>query len=63
MSADESFIVVCPYCGEEVELYIELDVRGTFVQDCAVCCNPWRVRVYRDEDERYVELSRADGSE
>jgi hypothetical protein len=57
------FLVQCPYCGEEVEIYVEPDVRGAFVQDCEVCCNPWMVRTVRDGGERYVEVSRADGSE
>ncbi len=59
----ELFDVTCPYCGEGLEIYIEADVHGDFVQDCEVCCNPWLVRVYRDGDERSVEVSRADGSE
>jgi hypothetical protein len=59
----EDFVVTCPYCGEDIEIYVELDVRGTFVQDCDVCCNPWRVRVVRDRDDRHVEVGRADGSE
>ena len=61
------FLVTCPYCGEEVEIFVEFDVRGTFVQDCEVCCNPWLVRVERGEGgedaERYVSVGRADGSE
>jgi hypothetical protein len=57
------FFVTCPYCGEEIELYLEPDVRGTLVQDCEVCCNPWRVRVYSTGEERELEISRADGSE
>jgi hypothetical protein len=57
------FPVVCPYCGEEGEIYVEPDVGGRFVQDCEVCCNPWTVRVVVEDDERRVELSRADGSE
>jgi hypothetical protein len=28
-----------------------------------VCCNPWTVRVMREDDELYVEIGRADGSE
>lgn len=58
-----AFPVTCPYCGEEVEMHIEEDVRGTFVQDCEVCCNPWRLRVRIEDGERYVDVSRADGSE
>jgi hypothetical protein len=60
--ADE-FLVMCPYCGEHSEVYIEADVSGSFVQDCEVCCNPWRVRVLGRGDDRDVEVSRADGSE
>lgn len=60
---EERFFVTCPYCGEEVEIYLEPDVRGQFIQDCEVCCNPWLVRVARDGDERDVEITRADGSE
>ena len=60
--ADE-FFVTCPYCGEQVEIYIEPDVRGSFVQDCEVCCNPWLVRVTYDGGERYLDVRRGDGSE
>ena len=62
---DSVFVVTCPYCGETVEVYLEPDVRGTLIQDCEVCCNPWQLRVsVEDEDgERYVDISRADGSE
>ena len=58
------FVVTCPYCGEDVEIYLEPEVRGSLVQDCEVCCNPWQLRVSSDDDgERYVDISRADGSE
>ena len=60
---DTEFTVTCPYCGEELEIYLEPDVRGTLVQDCEVCCNPWQVLVTREGDERWVEVVRADGSE
>jgi len=63
MKTDETHLVTCPYCGEEVEIYVELDVRGSYVQDCEVCCNPWMVRVSREDGETYIEVSRADGSE
>jgi hypothetical protein len=56
-------MVTCPYCGEHVELFVESDARGRFVQDCEVCCNPWTVHVSGAGEHRSVELSRADGSE
>jgi len=63
MTYDDAFPVTCPYCGEPAEVYVEADVTGTFVQDCEVCCNPWRVRVWGRGPDRAVELARADGSE
>ena len=60
---DAPFLVACPYCGEEGEIYVEPDVHGSFVQDCEVCCQPWQVRVGYDQGERYVDVSRGDGSE
>lgn len=60
---DDLFPVTCPYCGENVEIYLEPDLTGTFVQDCEVCCNPWQVRITYDDGERYVDVGRADGSE
>lgn len=60
----EELAVTCPYCAERVEIWIEADVFGTLVQDCEVCCNPWLVRVERgDGDERFVSVTRADGSD
>ena len=59
----DEFLVTCPYCGEQVEIYVEPDVRGSFVQDCEVCCNPWRVHVSGRGDDRIVQVMRADGRE
>ena len=47
-TADTDAAVHCPYCGEAVE--IALDPGGgavqEYVEDCQVCCRPWRVRVH-----------------
>lgn len=49
--ADTEATVWCPYCGEAVE--IALDAGGgasqQYVEDCAVCCQPWRVNVTYDD--------------
>ena len=63
MPMEEEFVVECPYCGEQIDVYVEADVRGSFVQDCEVCCNPWRVRVSGRGEQRTVHVTRADGSE
>lgn len=49
-TADSEATVHCPYCGEAVE--IALDPGGgshqDYVEDCEVCCQPWRVTVRYD---------------
>jgi hypothetical protein len=60
---EEQFVVTCPYCGQDVEIYIEADIKGTFIQDCEVCCNPWRVRIGNVDGAREISIARADGSE
>src|SRR5207249_5987298 len=59
----DEFWVTCPFCGEQLEIYVEPDVSGSFVQDCEVCCNPWRVHVSGRDEDRAVYVTRADGSE
>jgi hypothetical protein len=59
----DEFLVTCPFCGEQVEISVEPDVSGSLVQDCEVCCNPWRVNVSGRGEERTVHVTRADGSE
>ncbi|MCZ7686434.1 MAG: CPXCG motif-containing cysteine-rich protein [Sandaracinaceae bacterium] len=52
--------VQCPWCFELLELYLDPETEGTFVQDCDVCCRPYQVTVWRDESgEVLVEVSRA----
>ena len=47
-TADTSAVVVCPYCGESSD--VSLDPGGgavqEYVEDCPVCCQPWRVTVH-----------------
>jgi Cysteine-rich CPXCG len=65
MPDDESqseFAVTCPYCGEQVEIFLEPDLMGTLVQDCEVCCQPWEVWVGYEDGRRLVEVRRGDGS-
>jgi len=57
---DDSATVRCPYCRERVELFVDPDTNGMFVEDCAVCCRPWAVHVsLGDDGERTVEVGPA----
>ncbi|HYT04112.1 MAG TPA: CPXCG motif-containing cysteine-rich protein [Gemmatimonadales bacterium] len=46
-AAESEVLVICPHCGEANEL--GLDPGGgpeqQYVEDCQVCCRPWRVTV------------------
>ena len=52
--------VQCPYCFESIELFVDPQTRGSYVEDCEVCCRPWTVHVERDDAGRlFVSLGRA----
>lgn len=51
-TADTSAVVQCPYCGEAVEIGLDPGSGSVqqYVEDCAVCCQPWRVTVTYQPD-------------
>jgi uncharacterized Zn finger protein len=43
---EDSVEVLCPYCGEPSTIAVGLEEEDEeFVQDCPVCCRPWKVRI------------------
>jgi hypothetical protein len=46
-TADTDAIVSCPYCGEPIEIILDPGSGAVqeYVEDCEVCCQPWRVSV------------------
>jgi hypothetical protein len=46
-TADMEAMVRCPYCGQEVEIGLDpgSGAAQEYVEDCPVCCRPWRVAV------------------
>jgi hypothetical protein len=62
-TAETGATVHCPYCGQAVD--IALDPAGgaeqEYVEDCQVCCQPWRVQVqYDGEGGATVSVSALD---
>lgn len=43
---------MCPYCGEVITIGLDPGSGRvqTYVEDCQVCCQPWRVHVQYDRD-------------
>ncbi len=38
--------MVCPYCGEALELGVDFSVATQeYIEDCAVCCQPMLVTI------------------
>jgi hypothetical protein len=51
--------VTCPHCGETMSLTLDPagGVEQEYVEDCEVCCRPWRVRLsYDAAGVAHVEL-------
>ena len=50
--ADVETTVWCPYCGEPNAIALDPDggARQEYVEDCQVCCQPWRVTVHYHAD-------------
>ena len=49
-TADTGAVVWCPWCAQAVEVALDPG-SGAFqeyVEDCEVCCRPWRVTVRYD---------------
>jgi hypothetical protein len=50
LSLNSSVSVDCPWCGETIELLIDLGGGNVqdYIEDCEVCCRPWNVSVELD---------------
>jgi hypothetical protein len=62
-TADTTGIVTCPYCGEENEVALDPGSGESqdYVEDCQVCCQPWRVSVdYASDGSAVVTASALD---
>ena len=49
-TAETDALVTCPYCAEPVEITLDPGSgdEQEYVEDCEVCCQPWRVSVTYD---------------
>ena len=56
--ADMEAVVVCPYCGEEIEIMVDpgSGSNQAYVEDCPVCCSPWMVHVQYSGGEVNVSV-------
>jgi len=50
--------VTCPYCGERIDILLDLSVPyQNYIEDCQVCCRPIVFDVSLDsDDEVFVQV-------
>lgn len=63
-TADTDAFVTCPHCGQSVEIALDPGSGAVqdYVEDCEVCCQPWRVSVAYDETgSAHVSVAGLDG--
>jgi hypothetical protein len=50
-----SVSLYCPYCGETVEVLVDLSMsEQEYIEDCSVCCRPILLTVSVDDGEPLV---------
>ena len=48
-NATEPVSISCPYCGESIEVLVDLSVeQQSYIEDCQVCCRPINLSVTVD---------------
>ena len=53
MNRLSSKFIICPYCGEKVELVIDCSIpEQSYIEDCEVCCRPISFSIVVDEKGR-----------
>ena len=57
----DSQLVQCPYCGEQIELTIDVSAGGQrYIDDCSVCCRPIELQLFADGGEWQLSVRRDD---
>ena len=57
----DSETILCPYCGEQLEIAVDWSVRRQeYVEDCQVCCQPMVLHVLINDDQQAVIDVRAE---
>jgi Cysteine-rich CPXCG len=62
-TADTDALVRCPYCGEINEIALDpgSGAAQDYVEDCQICCRPWRLLVsYRPDGSAEVVIEADD---
>lgn len=59
----EPMQLYCPYCGEPIDIWIDLSGGSqSYIEDCQVCCRPIQLVISVDSDGA-VEIQALSGDE
>ena len=51
----------CPYCGELIEVQVDISAGGqSYIEDCQVCCRPIEMMLQVSGGDWYLEVRRDD---
>ena len=54
---EEELWVGCPYCGEMIEILVDLSVEEQqYIEDCSVCCAPILMSAQVDEAGQFSHV-------
>lgn len=62
MPYQEDILVMCPYCGESINVLVDTSSGAQeYYEDCSVCCSPILFSVsINDAGEIYLQVKRDD---
>jgi len=57
----EQETIVCPYCGESIDVLVDCSAgHQEYVEDCSVCCRPITIRIEIEEGDLVGVEARAE---
>ncbi len=61
MMSTETVSLLCPYCGEPVDIIVDTSVDlQDYIEDCSVCCRPMELTVAVVDGDISVSARRDD---
>ncbi|MBI3774381.1 MAG: CPXCG motif-containing cysteine-rich protein [Gammaproteobacteria bacterium] len=61
MSLLDAHLIGCPYCGEQIEILIDVSAGDQdYIEDCQVCCKPINLSIHIDHEGDLSVSARSD---
>ena len=61
MNLLETATIVCPYCGESIEILVDRSLtEQSYIEDCSVCCRPITLEISGSTEQDLNLIARRD---